>query len=104
MPITQRLVEGYVSEMVFDVLSFLVGVAAGALTGALAGVLHGLERTADVQERLRLATKKIEQVSNTLPRSGTTGMGDSTPKIDELQLELDEINEEIKRMYKRSTR
>lgn len=91
--------------MVFDVVSFLVGVAAGALTGGLAGLLHGLERTADIQERLRLATKKVDQMRSTFSAS-LGGLNNEAPKakVDELQSELDEIHEEIKRMYKRTTR
>ncbi len=91
--------------MVFDVVSFLVGVAAGGLTAGLAGLLHGLERTADIQERLRLATKKVDQMSSTLLASpGGLNDGAAKAKVDELQRELDEIHEEIKRMYKRTTR
>lgn len=92
--------------MVFDVVSFLAGIAAGALTAGLAGFLHGLERTADIQERLRLATKKADQLSNMFSTLAASDFNDSANKVkvDELQLELDEIHEEIKRMYKRTTR
>ena len=89
--------------MVFDVVSFLAGVAAGALTAGLAGFLHGLERMADVQERLRLATEKADQLKSMFSTSGADDSNDSV-KVDELQRELDEIHEEIKRMYKRTTR
>ena len=100
-----RLVQCCVVAMVFDVVSFLAGVAAGALTGGLAGLLHGLERTADIQERLRLATQRLGQMSNTFMGS-SGGLDDraARAKLDELQRELDEIHEEIKRMYKRTTR
>ncbi len=91
--------------MVFDVVSFLAGIGAGALTGALAGILHGLERTADIQERLRLATKKIDAMSNRTSTSDSDSNKTGTEvKVDELQRELAEIQEEIKRMYKRTTR
>lgn len=91
--------------MVFDVVSFLAGIGAGALTGALAGILHGLERTADIQERLRLATKKIDAMSNRISTSDSALNKTGTEvKVDELQRELAEIQEEIKRMYKRTTR
>lgn len=89
--------------MVFDVVSFLAGVAAGALTAGLAAFLHGLERMADVQERLRLATEKADQLKSMFSASGADDSSDSV-KVDELQRELDEIHEEIKRMYKRTTR
>lgn len=91
--------------MVFDVVSFLAGVGAGALTAGLAGFLHGLERVADVQERLRLATKKADQLGSLFSMRGTGDSSDNGKlKVDELQRELDEIHEEIKRMYRRTTR
>jgi len=88
--------------MVFDVVSFLAGVAAGALTAGLAGFLHGLERMADVQERLRLATKQAEQLRSMF--AAPAGDPSDSHKVDALQHELDEIHEEIKRMYKRTAR
>lgn len=100
----QRLLECCETTMVFDVLSFLAGVAAGGLTGLLAGILHGLERTADVQERLRLARRNLDQISSRLSESGGGTSGDTAAKVDELQRDLDEIHEEIKRMYKRTAR
>jgi hypothetical protein len=91
--------------MAFDVVSFLVGVAAGGLTAGLAGFLHGLEMVADVQERLRLATKNAEQLRSMLSASGSgDSKDDGKIKMDALQGELDKIQEEIKRMYRRSTR
>jgi len=52
--------------MVFDILSFVAGVAAGAVTGALAGILHGLESTADLQEKVRGVTKEVEKMRSGL--------------------------------------
>jgi len=85
--------------MVFDILSFLAGVAAGAVTGALAAVLHGLENTADLQERLRNIAREVERMKNAMV-SRTNG-NDSTTEIDELSRDLNEIHEEIRRMYKK---
>lgn len=92
--------------MVFDVISFIAGVAAGALTAGLAGFLHGLERTADIQEKLRATTKKVDQLTNVLSNSGGNNSigSDAKMKVDALQRDLDEIQDEIKRMYKRTTR
>lgn len=92
--------------MVFDVISFIAGVGAGALTAGLAGFLHGLERTADIQEKLRIATSKADQLTNVVSSSGGSDSIDRAAKmkVDELQRDLDEIQEEIKRMYKRTTR
>jgi hypothetical protein len=92
--------------MVFDVISFIAGVAAGALTAGLAGFLYGLERTADIQEKLHLAMNKLGQLANAVSGSGENGTIGSSEKVkvDELQRDLDEIQEEIKRMYKMTTR
>jgi uncharacterized protein VirK/YbjX len=92
--------------MVLDVVSFLAGVAAGLLTGALAGVLHGLESTAHLQEHLRQLTKEVEAMRGRFLPSASSGSGDASErlKLDELQRDLDEIHEEIRRMYKKTTR
>ena len=94
--------------MTFDVASFLAGVAAGTLTGGLAGVLYGLEKTADLHERLRKASKEVENLSNTLSsarsQKGDSGEREGKLKIDQLNRDLEEINEEIRRMYKKTAR
>jgi len=87
--------------MVFDVLSFLAGIAAGGLTGALAMILHGLERTADLQERLRGVTQEVERMHDAFSDSSTNDPNQKA-RSQELRRELDEIHEEIRRMYKRS--
>jgi hypothetical protein len=92
------------SIMVFDVISFLVGVAAGAVTGALAGVLHGLENTADIQERLRRVTKEVESLGSVLSPANDPLVGDAKSKLAGLHRDLEEIHEEIRRMYKRTAR
>jgi len=89
--------------MPFDVISFLVGVAAGALTGGLAAMLHGLESVADLQERVRRLTREMQRLNdNSLPQDAN--QPDSKFKMKELQRDLDEIHEEIRRMYKRTSR
>jgi hypothetical protein len=89
--------------MAFDVLSFLAGIAAGGLTGALAAALYSLEKTADLQERVRRLARQIDTVDPNL--SSPSGSKDSGSKanVNELRRELDAIHEEIKRMYKRTT-
>lgn len=87
--------------MVFDLVSFLAGIGAGALMGALAGVLHGLERTSNLQEQLRVATRRVEEMSS---RFASSGLDDTRAKVDDLQRELNEINEQIKQMYRRGSR
>ena len=89
--------------MVFDILSFIAGVTAGAVVGGLAGILHGLENTADLQERVRALTKKVEQVG----AKGSSSSSDPADRatrlmMDEIKRDLDEIHEEIRRMYKRT--
>jgi len=86
--------------MAFDLISFVVGVAAGALTGALAGVLHSLERTADLQEQLRKVKREVVEMQ-------TLGSGNENPRklrLDKLDRDLEEIHEEIRKMYRRTTR
>ncbi len=92
--------------MVFDLTSFLAGVAAGALTGALAGILHGLENTADLQERLRQVTKEVEKINSTLLSSPApdSDRRNAKLKVDQLYRDLEEIQEEIRRMYKKTAR
>jgi hypothetical protein len=92
--------------MVFDLVSFLAGVAAGALTAGLAGLLHSLESTAGIQERLRVATRKVDELANACTGPGVAGSNDpdAKAKVDDLQRTLDEIHEEIRRMYKRTSR
>ena len=89
--------------MAFDVLSFLAGIAAGGLMGALAGALYGLEKTADLQERIRHLARQIDSLSPNLSSSGDSKEPVSTARSTELRRELDAIHEEIRRMYKRST-
>ncbi len=86
--------------MAFDLISFIVGVAAGALTGALAGILHSFERTADLQEQLREIKREIAEMQ-------TLASGNENsrkPKLDKLDRDLEEIHEEIRRMYRATTR
>ena len=91
-----------VSAMAFDILSFLAGIAAGAVTGALAGVLHSLENTADLQEKLRHITKEVERVKRTIT-SNTSAVSEreESAEVDELYQDLNEIHEEIRRMYQK---
>lgn len=93
------------SAMVFDILSFLAGVAAGAITGALAALLHGLESTADLQERLRQVTEEVEKMRSAVA-SHTSSVSDRDPssELDRLDQDLKEIHEEIRRMYKKGKR
>jgi gas vesicle protein len=88
--------------MAFDILSFLAGIAAGAVTGALAGLLHSLENTADLQEKLRHVTKEVERVKRTIASKPSAASGrEESAEVDSLYRDLNEIHEEIRRMYQR---
>jgi len=86
--------------MAFDLVSFIVGVTVGALMGALAGILHSFERTADLQEQLR----KIKREVSNMRTLASENDNSKKPMLDELDRDLEEINEEIRKMYKRTTR
>jgi gas vesicle protein len=93
------------STMVFDILSFLVGIAAGGVTGGLAGMLHGLESTADLQEKIRQVASEVDKIRSTIGSSTShTGDRDSRSELDELYRDLNEIQEEIRRLYKKGKR
>ena len=86
--------------MAFDLISFIVGVAAGALTGSLAGILHSLDKTADLQERLRKIKGEVGEMRTLLSENDHSRKSG----LDNLDRDLDEIHEEIRRMYKKTTR
>jgi uncharacterized membrane-anchored protein YhcB (DUF1043 family) len=86
--------------MAFDLISFIVGVAAGALTGSLAGILHSLDKTADLQERLRKIKGEVGEMRTLLSENDHSRKSG----LDDLDRDLDEIHEEIRRMYKKTTR
>ena len=86
--------------MAFDLITFIVGVAAGALTGSLAGILHSLDKTADLQERLRKIKGEVGEMRTLLSENDHSRKSG----LDDLDRDLDEIHEEIRRMYKKTTR
>lgn len=87
--------------MVFDLVSFLAGIAAGGLIGVLAGILHGFERTADLQESLLRLRNKIDSMDPTFVSSG--GQQDELrATMQGLRAELDSIHEEIRGMYRKT--
>jgi gas vesicle protein len=90
--------------MVFDITSFLAGVAAGAATGALAATLHRLENTADLQERLRQITREVERMRSVAARGTDASEAASLSEMDALTRDLNEIHDEIKHMYKKGKR
>jgi gas vesicle protein len=91
-------------DMVFDLISFLAGIIAGGLTGALAGLLYGFERTANLQERLLKLSKEVDSVDPTVASPNRSQDVESKARVSQLRAELDSINEEIRRMYRKTTR
>ena len=86
--------------MIFDLISFLAGIIAGGLTGALAAVLYGLERTADIQEKLFTIRKELSKMN---PNTNSTAeVEDSERRMQELRTQLASIEEEIMRMYRKT--
>ena len=70
------------------------------MTGSLAGMLHSLDRTADIQEKVRRLTRDVERMKDLLSENDQ----EKNSKLDDLDRDLEEIHEEIRRMYKRTTR
>jgi gas vesicle protein len=90
-------------DMVFDLISFLAGITAGGLTGALAGILYGFERTANLQESLLKLSKELDSIDPTVPSANRLEDAESKARMSQLHAELDSINEEIRRMYRKTT-
>jgi gas vesicle protein len=85
--------------LAFDVVSFIIGLAAGALVGALAGYLHETETIGELQERVRMATVQLEKATSTI-QSGTS----EGPIALHLRHQIQDLQDEIKRMYRKSNR
>jgi hypothetical protein len=90
-------------DMVFDLISFLAGIVAGGLTGALAGVLYGFERTADLQESLLKLSKELDRLDPRVASPNRPQDNEEKVRMTQLRAELDSINEEIRRMYRKTT-
>ena len=91
-------------DMVFDLISFIAGITAGGLTGTLAGALYGFERTAALQESLLKLSKELDNIDPTVAPPNRLQDAESKARMTQLRAELDSINEEIKRMYRKTTR
>ena len=90
--------------MVFDLISFLSGIFAGGLTGVLAGILYSFERTADLQESVLKIRKKFEAMYSRGLVSNKPNDASSEKEMQELRTELDSIQEEIRKMYRKAAR
>jgi hypothetical protein len=85
--------------LAFDVLSFTIGLVAGALVGVLAGYLHETETIGELQDRVRMAMVQLEKTTSTI--RNRTGEGTA---VSGLSHQLQELQDEIKRLYRRPNR
>ena len=85
--------------MAFDLVSFVVGIAAGALIGVLAGYLHETETIGELQERVRMAMVQVERIT-----SSTRSKADEGTVSSDLRRQLLDLQDEIKKLYRREAR
>jgi len=85
--------------LVFDFVSFAAGVVSGALVGALAGYLHETETLGELQEQVRSAVLQVERIA-----SRTREEAGEEPARTELRRQLLELQEEIKKLYRKQDR
>jgi len=83
----------------FDFVSFAAGVVAGALVGVLGGYLHETETLGELQERVRAAVLQLERIG-----SRTRDEASEEPARVELRRQLQELQEEIKKLYRKQDR
>ena len=86
-------------RLAFDFASFTIGLVAGALVGILAGYLHETESIGELQERVRIAMLQFERMVSGTSRD--PGSGSATA---DLRRQLLEVQEEIKKLYRRPER
>jgi len=85
--------------LAFDVVSFVTGLVTGALVGVLAGYLHETETVGELQERVRMAMVQLERLTSST--DSRTGQEDISL---DLRRQLVELQDEIKKLYRRSSR
>ena len=85
--------------MAFDLVSFVAGIAAGALIGVLAGYLHETETIGELQERVRMAMVQVERIA-----SSTRSKTDEGAVSSDLRGQLLDLQNEIKKLYRREAR
>mgnify|MGYP007042448056 FL=1 len=96
---SKRASAGMRYPLTFDFSSFATGLLAGALVGALAGYLHETETVGELQERVRVAMLQFERI-----RSRASGERSEEPVNVDLQEQLLQLQDEIKRLYRRPER
>jgi len=85
--------------MVFDFLSFAAGLVAGGLVGVLAGYLHETETLGKLQEEVRGAVLRADRIASRTSEE----LGEERARL-ELQRQLAELQEEIKKLYRKQNR
>jgi hypothetical protein len=85
--------------LAFDVVSFVTGLMTGALVGVLAGYLHETESIGELQERVRMAMIQLERIT-----SATRSSAGEEAVSSGLRRELVDLQDEIKKLYRRSAR
>jgi len=86
-------------SLAFDLVSFVAGIAAGALIGVLAGYLHETETIGELQERVRMAMVQVERIT-----SSTRSKADEGTVSSDLRRQLLDLQDEIKKLYRREAR
>jgi len=85
--------------LAFDLVSFMTGLAAGAAVGVLGGYLHETEAIGELQERVRIAMVQFERTTSST-RTRTSEAAVSS----DLRKQLLELQDEIKKLYRRPNR
>jgi hypothetical protein len=86
-------------QLPFDLISFTIGIVAGGLVGALAGYLHETETIGELQEKVRMAMVQLEKTTSTIRnRAG------KEPAGSDLEHQLQQLQDEIKKLYRRPDR
>lgn len=84
--------------MPFDVISLLSGIVAGGVVGVLAGYLHETETIGRLQEKVRMAMVQLEKSPSAIQK------GTGEPAGGDLQRQLVELQDEIRKLYRRPGR
>ncbi len=85
--------------MAFDLVSFVAGLAAGAAVGVLGGYLHETETIGELQERVRVAMVQFERMT-----SSTRVRTSEAVASADVRKQLLELQDEIKKLYRRPNR
>ncbi len=92
----------------FDLSSFLGGILAGAGTALAVSLLYRVEKIVDLQESVRNALHELEERKSRLPSNpNKRSKADSAASDNEyemLEAKLNALQEEIRRLYRKSNR